>query len=167
MSSSREANQAVERFLAKYDAPIARETKKAVTLLRKRFPGASVAVYDNSNALVFAFGTGVRRGDFLFSIAAYPRYVTLFLMGGASLDDPTGLLEGSGSTIRHVKLLEGAVMLERPAIKRLLAQAVGRTDPPLSRTGGTLEVRSVSKTQRPRQVSAARSTTARSSRPRP
>jgi hypothetical protein len=49
-------------------------------------------VYRNYNALVVGFCVGDRASSGLFSIAVYPRYVTLFFLKGAALPDPNGLL---------------------------------------------------------------------------
>lgn len=44
-------------------------------------------------------------GDAAFAyVNAFKRHVNVGFFHGASLDDPTGLLEGSGKRMRHVKL---------------------------------------------------------------
>ena len=96
------AQESIDRFLAKYDPAIEKEGRAARRVLRKAMPTAFELVYDNYNALVFAFGASERAGDILMSIALYPRWVTLFFLHGATLDDPESLLEGSGKTIRGV-----------------------------------------------------------------
>lgn len=138
---------AIDGFLDRFEPSVATTARKAVALLRKRYGGATVWVYDNFNALVFAFG----QANPLFSIAVYPRYATLFFAEGTLLADPEGLLEGSGSTYRHLKLLDGVAMLDRPAVKALLSQAVARASPPLAKRGGTVVIKSISKKQRPRR----------------
>lgn len=72
-------------------------------------------------------------------------------MNGPRLDDPEGLLEGNGTRVRHLKLLEGARVLDRPAVRALLQQSIALSETPLPKRGGTLIIRSVSKTQRPRR----------------
>ena len=98
------AQQPIDGFLAKYDPPIEKEARAARRALRKAMPTAFELVYDNYNALVFAFGASEKAGDIVMSIALYPRWVTLFFLHGATLDDPESLLEGSGKTIRGVRL---------------------------------------------------------------
>ena len=59
----------------------------------------------------------------IFSIALYPRWVTLFFKDGAALADPRGLLQGSGKAIRHI-VLEGSATLQRPAVRALMRLAI-------------------------------------------
>lgn len=42
------------------------------------------------------------------AIVAHKHYVNLQLWRGAELDDPRGLLEGTGKTMRHIKFLPDA-----------------------------------------------------------
>jgi hypothetical protein len=63
-------------------------------------------------------------------------HVTFGFHYGASLDDPEGLLEGSGKSLRHVKL-RGVEDLERKGLKELVL-AAARLDrkPPMKGMGG-------------------------------
>ena len=54
-------------------------------------------------------------------IHAEPDYVQLGFYRGSTLDDPEGLLEGSGKHVRHVKVFETR-SLPRRAITRLIRQ---------------------------------------------
>ncbi|MGH6998574.1 MAG: hypothetical protein ACREEO_10265, partial [Phenylobacterium sp.] len=120
----------VEGFIAKYDATIAAQIRAARTIMRARLPGALELVYDNYNALAIAYGPTERVGDVIGSIAAYPRWISLFLAAGATLDDPDGLLKGEGARIRHV-VLETPAQLSAPGVVALLDQAVRGARPPL------------------------------------
>jgi len=51
--------------------------------------------------------------------------VNLQLANGALLDDPTGLLEGTGKRVRHVKL-RSVDDVERPQLRNLLATSLAR-----------------------------------------
>ena len=100
-------------------------------------PGAISLVYDNYNALAIGYGATTKQSGLVFSIAVYPRWVSLFFTQGAALDDPKGLLKGEGSRIRHV-VLGGPQSLDDPDVRALMAQALSMADPPidgLSRTG--------------------------------
>jgi len=58
------------------------------------------------------------------ALAPYTKWASLAFLRGAALDDPDGLLEGSGAAVRHVKLRSAAQLAERRgAIKRLLEAA--------------------------------------------
>lgn len=141
----------VAGFLAQYDPEIARLARTVRARLRKRMPTATELVYDNYNALVFAFGATDRASDIVCSIALYPRWVTLFFLHGAELPDPDGLLAGSGSQIRGVRLA-AAADVDAPAVRALLDAAirVNRTPLPAGGRGQTI-VRSVAAKQRPRR----------------
>jgi hypothetical protein len=144
-------------FLAKYDPTIAKEARAARRVLRAAMPTAFELVYDNYNALVFAFGATEKAGDIVLSIALYPRWVTLFFLHGAALDDPQGLLEGTGKTIRGVRLTGGAKDLEKPAVRALVRQAIARAKTPLPAKGrGTTIVKSVSPKKRARVTAKKR-----------
>ena len=52
------------------------------------------------------------------------RYVTLGLWQGALLQNPEGLIEGTGKRMRHVKI-KGAKELENPEVGRIIREAVG------------------------------------------
>lgn len=69
--------QQLDRFLEKYDASIAAHAKAALSKLRKRLPGVFELVYDNYNALAIAYSPTDSSSDALFSIAVYPRWISL------------------------------------------------------------------------------------------
>jgi hypothetical protein len=143
------ARQQLDSFLEKYAPPIARLARAALAELRRKFPGATVLVYDNYNALAIGFsGTG-RPSDAMFSIAAYPRWVTLFFLSGADLPDPESRLIGSGRRVRSVRL-ESLATLDEPAIARLLNIAAERGHFP-PKPAGKLIIQSISPRQRPRR----------------
>ena len=129
----------------------------ALVRLRKQVPGAIEMVYDNYNALVIGFGPNERPSDAVFSIALYPNYVRLFFLSGASLDDPEDLLQGSGTLVRSIRLVPDASVIDRPAVRALIAQAIAASDVPFEgRQRRKLVIRSVSAKQRPRRPQSHR-----------
>jgi hypothetical protein len=85
------------------------------------------------------------------SLAANSKGIGLHFYYGATLPDPHGILHGSGSQNRFVRL-ESASTLSKPQVAALLDTAEAQADPPFAKTGGgKLIIRSVSKKQRPRQ----------------
>jgi hypothetical protein len=110
-------------FLARYDPKVAATARAALTRVRRYVPGAVELVYDNYNALVVGFGPTERASEAIFSIALYPRWVTLFFLQGARLRDPEGLLKGAGSRVRHIVVSEVAV-LDAPGVRRLIRDAL-------------------------------------------
>src|ERR1700731_1683160 len=84
--------------------------------MRKRLPGAFELVYDNYNALAIGFGPSERASEEIFSIALFPRWVSLFfLQAKGLLPDPQKLLKGSGNQVRHI-VLKNPESLDDPAI---------------------------------------------------
>ena len=76
-------------FLAKYDPAVGSETRRALRKLRALVPGATELVYDNYNALVVGFGPSERASEAVFSLAVFPKWVTLcFIQNGPEIPDP-------------------------------------------------------------------------------
>jgi len=141
----------VAGFIAKFDPHIARLLTSSRRALRKKFPTAVELVYDNYNALAIGFGPSDRASEAIFSIALYPRWVSLFFLQGADLADPRRRLAGAGNRVRHI-VLETASVLDEPAVRELMARALKRAavrlDPKARRR--TI-VKAVSARQRPRR----------------
>jgi hypothetical protein len=149
-----EAQAQLDRFIDRYAPEVAADAREALAFMRARLPSATQLVYDNYNALVVGFGAGARASDIIFSIALYPRYVTLFFARGVELSDPDGLLEGEGKGVRHVKL-RPVSRIESPGVGALIDAAVAIADAPLPDAGGgELIIKSISAKQRPRRPAA-------------
>jgi hypothetical protein len=145
--------QELAGFLAKYDPAVATIARAALARLRARLPGATEIVYDNYNALAVGFGPGPgdRASEAIFSIAVYPRWVSLFFLQGVRLKDPAKLLKGSGTRVRHIVLGEardiGSADVDA-LIAAALAAAMKPIDPKAKRQ---LIIKSISAKQRPRR----------------
>ncbi len=145
---------AIAGFIGKYAPAIGAQLKAARARLRKMFPRGCELVYDNYNALVFGFAPGERASEAILSVAAYPRWVTLFFLEGVKLEDPRKLLQGGGSTVRSIRL-ENPKQLDDPAVRELIDQAIDRHREAF-RAAGPLRtvIKSVSAKQRARRPSA-------------
>ena len=142
----------VAGFIAKFDPSVAKLTRSARSVLRKRFPTAIELVYDNYNALAIGYSSTERTSDVLFSLAVYASGVNLYFMYGRSLPDPDKLLQGSGKQGAFVRLDDLSV-LDEPGVKALIDASVKQAEPPLSARGrGYTIVKSVSAKQRPRRA---------------
>ncbi len=146
------AEEELDGFIAKFEPALAASVREVVAAMRARLPGAVIPVYDNYNALAIAFGPTDRVKDILFSIAVYPRWVSLFLVGGQALPDPEGMLSGEGATMRHVRLTEGLATFQLPAVQALMEAALDLAGRPLD-AGRPQQViiKSISAKQRPRR----------------
>ncbi len=145
------AQQHLDEFLQKYSPEMQKFGQSAISLLRKRLPGAICLVYDNYNYLAVGFGPDGKPSTLPISIAFYPRWATLFFMYGALLPDPDRLLGGKGPRIRSIRL-KGLETLKDPAVDQLISAAVLQAGWKLAqRAKGELIIQSVSSKQRPRR----------------
>jgi len=150
-----EAAAQLDGFLDKFSPDVAAEARVALSRMRARLPGALELVYDNYNALAIGFSPTERTSDAIFSIALFPRWVSLFfLLNGTRLRDPGCCLEGAGKKARHIKLNRG-VMIDDPAVQDLMAQALELAPVPIDATRPRrLIIKSISAKQRPRRISS-------------
>jgi hypothetical protein len=141
----------LDTFLDKYEPAIAAEAREALALLTARLPQATRLVYDNYNALVIGFGPSERTSEAILSLAVYPRWLTLFFLQGTRIADGRGLLQGTGSTVRSVRL-PAAAFLADARVEALIADALACAVVPMPGAGtGMLVIKSVSAKQRPRR----------------
>jgi hypothetical protein len=143
--------QQLRSFLAKFEPRVAASARAALSRLRKKLPGAIEIVYDNYNALAIGFGPSDKASEAIFSIAVFPRWVSLFFLQGAKLPDPDKVLKGSGTQVRHIVLTDLKI-LEQPAVKKLMALALRSAKRPLEpKQQRQLIIKSISAKQRPRR----------------
>ena len=146
-------------FMAKYTPEIAAQAEAIRNRMRKIYPSALELVYDNYNALAIGYGPTEKASEAIFSIALFPRWVSLFFLQGKGLPDPDRLLKGSGNVARHV-VLALPEMLKEPEIRTLMKEAVSRAKVPFDPANPhRLIIKSISAKQRARRpASAAKST---------
>ena len=105
----------VDQYIAKLDEPMASVVSALCALVREAAPEA---------AAVIKWGQPVfeQNGPFAY-IKAHRNYANLGFWRGAELDDPKGLLEGSGDRMRHVKVA-GPGDIRKTAFRNLVRDAV-------------------------------------------
>jgi len=140
----------LDGFIDRYTPEIAGDARRALTFMTARLPTATRLVYENYNALVVGFGASAKVGDVILSLALYPRWVTLFFLKGTVLPDPAGLLQGSGSTVRSVRL-QPVERLGTPEVAALIDAAVANASPLPASGEGPMIIKSISAKQRPRR----------------
>jgi len=86
-------------------------------VIRAEAPGLEVR-FDPGNGLL-AFGWSMRMRDLVFALIPHAGWVNLQLADGAILPDPTGVVEGTGKRIRHVKV-RSAEAAAAPAVRDLV-----------------------------------------------
>lgn len=141
----------LDRFLDAFTPEIAASARVALNKMRKRLPHAIELVYDNYNALACGFGPTEKTSEAIFSVAIYPKNVSLFFLQGAALPDPKGLLQGEGNVVRYIRL-DDEDTLDRPDVKAMMAAALKTAKVPMDKkTEYKLVIKSVSAKQRPRR----------------
>jgi uncharacterized protein DUF1801 len=98
---------------------------------RDAMPGATEQLDLPDHLVAFAFrpAGGVRLRDFAVALIPHAAHVNVQLADGALLDDPTGIVEGTGKRIRHVKC-RSLDDVARPALRALLEQQASRRRAP-------------------------------------
>jgi hypothetical protein len=138
-------------FIAKYTSEIGKLARAVLAKMRKRLPGAIELVYDNYNFLVIGFGPTDRPSEAVFSIVLAPRRVSMCFIQGARLVDPDKLLRGTGKQVRNIQL-DNAAVLDQPAVRALMQQAIELGGKPFERKNrGRMVIRAISAKQRPRR----------------
>ena len=139
------------RAFAKFSPEVRAVGLAAIRSLRNRMPGAVEFVYDNYNALVLGFGCTERPSEAILSVVLYPKCVNLGFIEGAVLSDPDGVLKGTGTQFRHVRL-ERASTIDDPVVRSLVDSAIEQSGCRfLVARRRKMMIRAVSKKQRPRR----------------
>ena len=148
-----ESEEQLASFIAKFTPEVAALARSILAAMRARYPTAIKLVYDNYNALAIGFGPTEKTSQAIFSIAVFPRWVSLFFLQGKQLPDPEGILQGSGNVARHIRL-PSAGRLDELSVKNLMQEATARAAVPFSAQGTPrLIIKSISAKQRPRRPS--------------
>jgi hypothetical protein len=151
MTPARDAEEELAGFIAKYTAEIGSLAKAIRAEMRRRYPLANELVYDNYNALAIGFGPTEKASEAIFSVALFPRWVSLFFLQARDLPDPHRLLKGSGNVARHV-VLPSPDSLDQPELQTLMHEAVARARVPFDpHNVHQLIIKSISQKQRPRR----------------
>jgi hypothetical protein len=150
--TSSSADRQLDGFIDKFTPEIAAQLRASLAKMRAFLPGAIEMVYDNYSALAIAFSPTERPSDAIFSLAVYPRWVSLFFLRGALMHDPDTLLRGNGKQVRHIVLERGAETLDAPKVRALMIQALAMEASPFDPTRpARVVIKLVSKNQRPRR----------------
>jgi len=146
------ASSQIASFIAKFDPANAKLIRACRSAMRKRLPSANELVYDNYNFFVIGYSASERSSDCVVSLAAAANGVGLSFYYGATLPDPDGILLGSGTQNRFVRLPSAATLAE-PAVEKLIRAALAQAKTPMPSMGrGRTIVKSISAKQRPRRA---------------
>jgi hypothetical protein len=147
----RSAEAGLRRLIAKFAPAHLRLIGAIRRRLRRRLPSAHEVVYEYRDCFVISYSPNERGYEGVLAIRASANGVRLYFTFGKGLPDPEQLLLGSGNQTRWIHL-EGASTLARPAVARLIEEAIARHRVPFAETGrGPVVIRSGSARQRPRR----------------
>ncbi len=94
------------------------------SLVRRLVPKAEEKIYRGWGVADYGFGAS---GRGFMSIGPQKGYVNLYFMNGIDLQDPYGLLEGTGKKLRHVKIRKPEDLKNR-SLHALVRQAARLAD---------------------------------------
>lgn len=140
--------QQIAEFLEPY-SPDIREFAQALRIYLKEETNPAFELAGKSaQSFNIGYGFTTTAWDCYCAIIVYKKHINLSLPSGASLADPDGLLHGTGSRVRHLKIkkLED---LQSPAARALLREARANALAPWEHGGSDHDgVRTVVKTPR-------------------
>lgn len=137
----RSPNPQLIGFLEAYDRHITDLALALREIVLEEAPDAAESVYQVYTVAIW-FGFSGKMKDMFCYITTHAKHVNLGFPRGASLPDPTRVLEGDGKTMRHIKFASLADV-ERPFVRRYIQAAMEQAAPVGARGTG----RSVIKTR--------------------
>ena len=150
VAARRSAEAQLRSLVAKFAPPQQRIIGAIRRSLRKRLPTAHEIVYEYSNSSVISYSPNERGYEGVLAIRASANGAKLYFNRGKELPDPEKLLQGSGNQTRSINL-EGVSTLARPAVARLIDEALARNRAPFARADrGAVVIRSASGMQQRR-----------------
>jgi hypothetical protein len=109
----------LDDLLSGYTATVREVALGVREMILAAVPGANEMV--DAPARVIGYGLGAGYKDMICTIILSKGGVKLGIVGGASLPDPNGLMEGAGKKHRYV-LLNDPADLKKKGIKELIKQ---------------------------------------------
>lgn len=108
----------IEHFFSSYEAGVEELALGLRALVRRLVPDSDEKLLRPWKTV--AYGSGKLK---FCAISPHQSWVNLQFHSGATLSDPAELLEGTGKSMRHVKI-ETKAHLKRPALAKLILEAV-------------------------------------------
>lgn len=141
----------LDSFIDKFSPDVSARTREELYRMRALLPCAIEMVYDNYNALAIGFGPSERASEAIFSLAVFPRWVTLCFLQGAKIPDPEKMLKGDGNQVRHLRLTDHNKLLSAEVRVLMLAALTCARVPFSPHTKHRIIIKSISAKQRPRR----------------
>lgn len=110
----------LEELLADYPREVQTLARQTRAFVLDLLPNAQQFVDGSGPYIGYGYGAGYK--DLVCTIIVSKGGVKLGVVGGATLPDPKGLLEGSGKVHRHI-VVKTADDLRKPGVKPLIRAA--------------------------------------------
>jgi len=110
-------------FLYRYDSAVQSLALGLRKLIHEEMAPCHEYIFEMRSKVVLLYGATERViADGICNIGVFARHVTLGFPRGTDLEDPAGVLQGTGKAMRHIRLKKLSD-LDRPEIRALLQQA--------------------------------------------
>jgi hypothetical protein len=116
------------QFLKPYDPAVRDLALSLRAFVLEEMAPCYESIWDAYNAVALSFGPTGRLKDDVCHIAVYAKHVNLGFNQGAHIEDPEGLLRGTGKRIRHMTI-NAPADLAKTVIRRYLRRARALSDP--------------------------------------
>ena len=122
------------KFLLPFDLRIKELALATRALVFVEAPDSTELIYDAYNAVATGFSFTGRPSDAFIHVAVYAHWVNLGFNRGSELEDPQGVLQGSGRSIRHIRIADPRD-LEKPTVRAFVKAAAARAVHPGPQAG--------------------------------
>ncbi|NNC89543.1 MAG: hypothetical protein HKN82_13900 [Akkermansiaceae bacterium] len=112
----------IETFLRPYSPEIRAFAQELRTYLKQETRPSIELAGPSAQSFNIGYGFTTTAWDCFCAIIVYRKHINISLPSGASLPDPDGLLHGTGSRIRHLKIKE-LKDVQTPAVRKILKEA--------------------------------------------
>ena len=115
-----DGNEELTQLLESHAPEVVKTVHALCALVREASPDATETVQLGWKSVSYSRG-GVMKGS-ICAVGPHKDWVNLQFLQGTSLEDPGGLLEGAGKTMRHVKV-RSVDEMDPEALSALVRQA--------------------------------------------
>ncbi len=109
----------ISDFLASYSPEVRELALKTRDIIMDMQPGLKEKVYPGWRAIGYSPSGGMK--DAVFAITPHTSHLNLVFFKGTELEDPNGLLKGTGKKGRHVKIKNKSDLEKKELTLRMLA----------------------------------------------
>lgn len=114
--------QQIENFLLPFDDELTTLVQQLRVYLKKQTKPTVEMAFDSYNSVNIGYGFTEKAWDCFCGIIVYSKHLNLSFPAGSSLTDPKGLLQGTGSKVRHIRI-DKLDDIKQPAVLKILKEA--------------------------------------------